>query len=118
MNAKVFIPHKFPSLNDYIGAERRNRFLGAKMKKEWTELSASYFNDLPVIDEQVHIQFIWREKNTRRDPDNIIFAKKFIMDGLVTAGKLPDDTQKWISGFDETWEIDKEKPGVLIHLNW
>lgn len=118
MVQSIFIPHKFPSLNDYIDAERKNRFMAAKIKKDETELAASYFKKLPSIDEPVFIQFVWREANTRRDPDNIIFAKKFILDGMVAAGYLPNDTQKWITGFDETWTIDKEKPGVEVILNW
>lgn len=88
------------------------------MKKEWTDLAATYFKKHTIIDEPVFIQFVWIEKNSRRDPDNIIFAKKFILDGMVAAGILPNDNQKWISGFDECWEINKQKPGVEVILTW
>lgn len=92
--------------------------IAAKMKKEWTDLSAQYFKKLPVIDEPVFIQFTWHESNSRRDPDNIIFAKKFILDGLVTSGKLENDNQKWIAGFEDVWDINKERVGVEVNISW
>lgn len=111
------IPYKFPGLNDYISAERRNRFLGAKMKKEWTELSELHFKSMKSFTKPVNILFVWTEQNARRDPDNIIFAKKFILDGLKNAGIIPDDTQQWIKSIKDTWLVDKNDVGVYVEIS-
>lgn len=91
--------------------------IAAKMKKEWTELSSTFFRKIK-INKPVSVRFTWHEQNTRRDPDNIIFAKKFILDGLVISGALPNDNQQWIKSFSESWFLDKESPGVEIALSW
>lgn len=118
MRVAVHIPHKFPSLNDYIGAERKHRMIAAKMKHEWTAIAAGCFKNIPKIDSPASIQFIWHEENSRRDPDNIIFAKKFILDGLVTSGALENDNQKWITGLSDSWEVNKERVGVDVNIEW
>lgn len=100
----LWIPGRMPGLNDYIGAMNHNRFLGNQMKQENTNLVAMLAKTkLNPVKYPVTIQFVWQEPNDRRDPDNIIFAKKFILDGLVVAGILPNDTQKWIMGFSDSW---------------
>lgn len=115
MKQSVFIPKRFPGLNDYINAERRHRMIAANMKKEYTDLAASFCLLLKPLNEPVSIKFTWYEKNARRDPDNIIFAKKFILDGMVKAGVIPDDTQKWIKIFVEFWEVGEEE-GVKVEI--
>lgn len=37
---KLIIPGRLPGLNDMTDAARRNRYESAKMKKEYTELTA------------------------------------------------------------------------------
>lgn len=104
-----------PGLNEYINAERRNKFIAAHMKHKWTGIVADLLEDYPKITKPVRLQFTWIEFNSRRDPDNIIFAKKFILDGMVEAGVLPKDTQEWIRGIREDWVVDKtSKGGVII----
>lgn len=117
----VFIPVLFPGLNEYGAAERTNKFAGAKMKKEYTDLAAWYIRSakLQPYTTPVIISFHWFEPSTRRDPDNIIFAKKFILDGLVAAGVIPNDNQKWIRGFNaERWNAvtDKKRVGVELTI--
>ena len=111
---QVFIPGRMPGLNEFIGAINRNRFLGNKMKQENTDSSAWCFRGMRTVTRPVMIRFTWNEINNRRDPDNIIFAKKFILDGMVKAGVLPDDTQKWVLGFRDYIVVDKANPGILV----
>jgi len=107
----LWIPHRLPGLNDYDKAARSHRQLGAAMKKEYTELvkllsiKGRYEKKLELVTSPVIITFHWRERDARRDPDNIVFAKKFVLDGLVTGGVLPNDNQKVIRGFTEAWEV-------------
>lgn len=79
---KIIEIHKILTLNDYINAERSNKYKAAKLKKEYTELFAREFTDERITN-PVDVHFIWHLKNKRRDIDNISFMQKFILDGMV-----------------------------------
>ena len=103
------IPFRLPGLNDYINAERANRFAAAKLKKQTQEAIKKCTVGLTPVTKPVKISFIWQGKTARRDIDNISAAKKFILDALVASGLLPDDSRKWVKGFDgESFPIGKE----------
>ena len=90
------IQGKLPGLNDYTEACRKNKYIGAKMKKD-AQIQISWFlHRLPEIKRPVKIYFLWQEKDHRRDPDNVSFAQKFILDELVRLRKIPNDTSRWI----------------------
>ena len=93
------IEGKLPGLNDYTLACRNNRYSGNKMKRDAQIQISWYLHRLPQIKKPVRIRFLWQEADHRRDPDNIAFAKKFILDELVRLKKLPNDTSRWIRGF-------------------
>ena len=106
----LWLPIKFPGLNDYVDANRRNKFVGHNMKEEYTNAVTLLAKKNGItVKYPVIINFVWQEENSKRDPDNIIFAKKFILDGLVNAGVLPNDTQKWILGFSDSWVAQPPK---------
>lgn len=110
---------RFPSLNDYISAERRNRHIAAKMKRDETERvkEAALAAGIPTFSNPVTVSFKWIEPNTRRDVDNVAFAKKFILDGLVNAGVLPSDSRKHVTGLkDDFSEVDKNNPRVVVTI--
>lgn len=109
------IPLKLPSCNEYINACRVNRYAGAKMKAE-TEESISWFLRNPrAITKPAIIEFEWQEPNRKRDLDGIAFAKKFILDALVKKGILPNDTQRWVRGYTDTFRIgDQYKVTITI----
>lgn len=110
---KIEIPFRLPSLNQYINECRKNRFAGAKMKKTVDNDIAYYINQLPKYDRPIKIHFIWVEKNKRRDLDNVCFAKKFILDSMVKAGKLKDDNRNYVKGFRDDFKYDKESKIIL-----
>lgn len=116
MTQIYFLPIKFPSLNEFISAMNRNRHVGNAMKQEFTDEVAWASKMLRPITSPVHITFIYQEANRKRDPDNITFAKKFILDGLVKAGVLPNDTQAWVEGFTETWRVVPDDVGVEVKI--
>ena len=62
------------------------------------------------------MKFCWYEKNRKRDPDNICFAKKFILDAMVKNHVLPNDSQKYIKGFRDLFYIDKDNPRIEIFI--
>lgn len=113
MTNKIEIPFKLPSLNQYINECRKNRYAGANMKKNIEEDIACYINDLPQYKNPIKIHFHWIEGNKKRDLDNVCFAKKFILDSMVKAGKLKDDNRKYVIGFEDTFEYGKETKVIL-----
>lgn len=110
---KIEIPFRLPSLNEYIDKCRRNRYAGATMKKQVESDIAYYINKLPEYKKPIKIHFHWVEENKRRDLDNIAFAKKFILDSLVKAGKLKDDNRRCVTGFTDSFEYAKESKVIL-----
>ena len=102
----VSIPHRFVSLNDYINAERTNRYMAAKIKKSETQVAENAFRGLQTILEPCRVRFTWVVKDKRRDLDNIAFAKKYILDGAVNAGVLKGDNMKYIVGFEDVLQFD------------
>lgn len=114
MRTVLNIPGTMTDLNTYIGAERRNRHIAAKIKADETLRVKLLAARLPRFTKPVKLVFTWREKDARKDPDNIIFAKKFILDGLKEAGTIPQDSQKWIKGIAESWIIDPTNPGIEV----
>lgn len=95
---QLVIDGEFETLNPYINAERTNKFMAAKIKKVETERVMLQSRLMPpVTDYPVIIHFEFMRENSKSDPDNVDFAKKFILDGLVKAGVLRNDTCKEIA---------------------
>lgn len=112
---QIFIPLRFPGLNEYIDAERSNRHIAAKMKKEFTAAAALYLRSAPHSTAPVDVYFTWYEKTRRRDKDNVAFAKKFILDGMQAAGILPKDDNRYINSLHDAF-VYGGKSGVLVRV--
>jgi hypothetical protein len=109
----VEIPHSFVSLNEYINAERANRYMAAKIKKTETEVAANAFMGLKPILVPCEVIFTWTLKDKRKDLDNVAFAKKFILDGAVQAKYIAGDGLKYIIGLQDRVQFgDEEKVEV------
>lgn len=111
------IPGRLPGLNEYINAERRNKYKAAQMKRDAeqriimaakTQLRGVRFN-VPVI-----MHYTWVEPNRRRDKDNITFAKKFVQDALVKAKVLKNDGWGEIENFPDSFCVDQKNPRVEV----
>lgn len=115
-----FIPHRFPGLNEVIGENRKHWSSGSKQKKELTELAELYARkNGRKFTKPVEVNFLYLEPNRMRDPDNIISAKKFILDGMVKAGMLTGDGWKQIKFFgQDEWDLVKEgeQVGVWVQV--
>lgn len=112
---QVFIQGKFPTANEYIDACRRNRYQAAKMKRDAEQLVMLQARRLSPIKQRVRIRFVWHEANRKRDPDNVAFAKKFILDALQRIGKLKNDNAQFIAGFED-WFTYGEGQGVFVEV--
>lgn len=111
---KVTIKGRLVSLNEYINAERRNRFLAAKIKKEAQEMVSWQLKSMPAITEASFFHFEWHVSNKKRDPDNISsYGRKIILDAMVKSGKLENDNLKWVLGFTDEFIVDGEDMVVV-----
>lgn len=109
------IPGSLPSLNEYIESERSNRFAAAKMKKDSTELCSHYARGLDIVkDKQYDVEICWYTVNAKIDSDNVNFGIKFILDGVVKAGKLDGDSYKYIRNISHKRVIDKTNARIEV----
>lgn len=112
---KFTIKAELTDLNTYINAMNRNRFIGNKIKQENTHLVMWQVKNVPKVTEYpVRITFNWYTPNIKKDPDNVSFSKKSILDGLVEAGILVNDGRKQIAGFTDNFFLDKSNPHVEV----
>ena len=113
-------PGTLNNLNDYITAERTNRHKGARMKasNESIVVAAVWQCMRGIrIDKPVFMEYTWVEKNRRRDLDNISsFGRKVIQDALVAAGVLKDDGWKYVVGFSDRFQVDKDNPRIEVKI--
>jgi Holliday junction resolvase RusA-like endonuclease len=115
---RLIIRAKMPNLNDVIAASKRHWSYYSKEKKRWTEVAAQeaqaqglYKMRLPVW-----VRTTYYMKTRRGDPDNVRVAIKYILDGLVQAGVLEDDSQRWIVGFQDLYDLDRDDPRIEVQL--
>ena len=122
MNNGFIIHGRLSSLNEYIAECRKHPQKGAKFKREWQEqvgydiLIAVNKKSLTAPNKAVVVHFDYFEKSYKRDLDNISgFAHKIILDALVEMRILPNDTQKWVKGFTDTFH-HSEQDKIVITL--
>lgn len=113
---KIIIQGELTDLNTYSNAERRNKYIAADIKKQMTDICFFHSLNKGKIKNRVHISFTWYCKNQMKDPDNIAFAKKFILDGIVKAKVIENDGWKQIKGFTDEFEVDAINPRVEVEL--
>lgn len=115
------IDDKLPSLNDYINVCRRNKYNGAKFKKDVEKLIALHIRNAKIkkvltpTNKPIVVHFEWHERTKRRDADNIASAKKYILDAMQTSGIIPNDNRKFVKGFTDVI-IDDKKDFVVVKI--
>lgn len=110
----VTIKGTLDGLNEFLDATKKHRLKGAEMKAANTEVVRLSSLRCHKFKTPVHFTIRYHEPTNKRDPDNVAFAKKFIFDGLVSAGVIPNDTRKWVIGWDELVLTDKKNPRIEI----
>lgn len=117
------IPGRLDGLNEYTEAQRRNRYLGAKMKKDNEAhvmlginqgLRIGYLRYVDRYPAKLRIR--WFEPNQKRDFDNITFAVKFILDALVHAKVLVNDNQPHVNKVDHEVYVDRKNPRIEVEI--
>lgn len=112
------------TLNKYIEAERKSKYIAAKLKRIGTAYARGVFLQAMVDDMlftwPTKVKFDWYLEDRRIDPDNWAFTQKLIFDGMQTAklrGKafLENDNVKNVGGFDHDFYLDKLNPRLEIY---
>ena len=113
------IPGRLHGMNEIIDACRRNRFAGAEEKRVQQAICLSAIREhrvQPVQSYPVMVNIEWVEPNSKRDPDNISAAKKFVFDALQDAGVLRNDSMKEVGKIRESFAVDKASPRVRVTI--
>lgn len=118
--AELVLDGQFPDLNDWRDAIAKSPHAGRRITRECTrrvELAARV-QMLPCFDGLTDFYFLWTEPNRRRDPDNIqATGVKFVLDGLVRAGVLPDDGPRYVGRIiHEKVAYDPMNVGVAVYM--
>ena len=124
---KFILQGEYCTLNEYSDANRTHYRYGASIKKAETnravmELGNQFTWTTPYTGEESYapksvFKFTWYRKNRRTDPDNIAFAKKFILDAMQEVGIIENDGWSQIAGFIDDYKVDKNNPRVEIELH-
>lgn len=111
------IPGRLPGMNEIVAAAKSHRMAYASMKKQYTDSIMWLLIKMPKFNGAVDIQIAWHEKDCRRDIDNISGGgQKFILDALVGAGIIKDDSQKYVKSIKHYFEIDKDEPRIEVGI--
>ena len=116
---KFDIEGRLPGLNEMIDAAKQGKGKYqpyALMKEEYTTMIAWIAKKMPRF-EKVVLIITWYEPDSRRDIDNIAGGgTKFILDGLVAAGTIPNDSQKYVRGIAHRFKVDRKNPRVEVEI--
>jgi Holliday junction resolvase RusA-like endonuclease len=112
----IKIDYAFTTLNEYIKIERENKFAANSVKCRETDVVKHFCKGKKWMSYPCKITFTWHVKDKRKDLDNVAFAKKFILDGLVKAGVLKNDNLNHIIAFEDKVIFDK-KEYVELEIN-
>ena len=106
--------------NKHEKAARGHWRTAAKIKKAETNRVAKECllieNKHEELKYPIDLNFYWYCKDKKIDKDNLAFAKKYILDGMVAAGVIPNDTWEYIGDFSDIFLIDKLNPRIVIQI--
>lgn len=119
MKKTFTIKGQLPNLNEYTRACRTNRYVGARMKEQAEKCIKLYIiQQLKDVhfEGPVKLSFKWFEPNRKRDLDNVCFAKKFILDALVSSGIIVADGWKGVVGFTDEFYVSSDNPRIEVDI--
>lgn len=114
---RVTILGELTDLNTFINKQRINKYAGNKIKQDNTQKVALAFSQIPILTTPINLKINWYCKNKRKDKDNIAFAIKFILDGMISAKVIENDGWKEIGDFKHKFYVDKDNPRIEIEIS-
>ncbi len=120
-NTTLKIDYIPPTANERENIARTNKFLSAKVKKENTEKIMYMCLEQKIKkfsgDNIVYMDITFNISNFNRDEDNLLACFKYINDGLVKAGVVPNDTLKHLR-FNKIKYNKVKKDNQSIEINF
>lgn len=112
------IKGRLPSRNEAERAARTHWAVGAKLKKDATEavMWSAVSQHIKPESGSVTVEVTFYEKDYRRDEDNVQSGVKYILDGLVQANILPNDTRRLVRLNIRPVEVDKRDPRIEVAI--
>lgn len=110
---KFTIPAIPPSNNKFMGRDARWEY--QDFKKLWCSYVSVYCKrkpEAPIYTAKVTLTYYFRDKR-RRDPDN--YSGKLILDGLVSAGIIADDSFSNIK-LELVGRLDRQNPRTEVAI--
>lgn len=111
-----------PSLNQYLAEIGRNPRIGGQYKSQYVSIVINairrdlgrFKTDKPII---LHYIFAEPINGQKRDIGNIFsLADKFIEDGLVSCGIIPDDNPKYVTDFTHKFIYTDGEPYISVEI--
>ncbi len=116
---KLVISGRLDGLNEFIEAQRTNKYKGAALKKVNQQIVEFAIRRQihTAIERPVRLHYTWYERNQRRDLDNVSgFGHKVIQDALVACGVLEDDSPKYVTGYTDEFKVDRKNPRIEVEI--
>ena len=113
----LILEGQLPAINEIIANSKTHWANYSRVKRGNTNLIALQCKTqrLKTFEHPVGIVFNHYRPNKRKDPDNVAGgAMKVILDGLVKAGILKDDTMDFVKCLHHTFNIDKVNPRIEV----
>lgn len=112
------IPGTLPTMNEMINLSKTHWAEYREMKAIATNkvVTSILSQNIPKINNKIDIRIKWVCPNKRHDKDNIASGAKFIWDGLVKAGIIPNDTWKYQRSTTHLYDIDKVNPYIHVTI--
>lgn len=123
MKVKVEVPGVYPSLNEFINADRIRRGSWSKgnvLKHECQtqiipHIKAAIKKELKT---PISLHYTFFCPNAKKDKDNVAsFFTKVFQDSLVVGGVLHNDGWNDIKSYRYDFEIDKDYPRVEVEIS-
>ena len=116
---KLDLEGSLPAINEIIANSKTHWSKYSRIKKNNTSVVAlaCLSQRIKPIEKSVKILFSHYCKNKRRDPDNVAGgSQKIILDGLVKAEILKNDTFEFVNSLHHEFELDKKNPRIEVFL--
>ena len=115
---KFIITGELPGLNEIIQESKTNKFKYAYSKSNYTQICAYEALKCLSFDSESKVDLIitWYTKNLKKDPDNVSAGIKYILDGIVSANLIKNDTRKYINSIKHIFDLDKNNPRIIVEL--
>lgn len=121
MRCSFVVDQSLPTLNEIIKASKRHWGTYSAMKKKYNDIVVSAIvgaGCVPATPHQrVDVMCTWHENGKKRDPDNVMAGIKFVLDAMVNAGVIENDTRDNIDSITHV-TIVGDRRRVLVEYSY